>query len=245
MTKIYPKTTRQKARQLRKQGWSLGEISHEMKIPKNTLSGWLKDILLTEAQKQRINKKIAASVALGRPLATKRLYRKIEQWKENIRKDVSHFKQLSLKNPEIGKLVCGILYLCEGAKYPSTRGLIFGNSNPEMIRCFLYLLRKLFSIREDKLRCRVMYRCDQDIEELNKYWSNVTKIPLNQFFKTKPDERTKGIPTKRPNYKGICAVQYSNTSLQFRLQAIGEIVIKMEPEGIEPSTSTLPASRAP
>lgn len=156
MAKAHSKATKQKACQLRKQGWSLGEISREMEIPKNTLSGWLKDILLTEAQKERIKKKITASASLGRMLATKELYRKITQWKENIRESVAHFTQLALSDSEIGKLVCGVLYLCEGAKYPSTRGLIFGNSNPQMIRCFLYLLRRFFGIQEHKLRCRVM-----------------------------------------------------------------------------------------
>lgn len=224
--RIYSKDIKQRARRLRSKGWSFGEISQKMKIPKNTISGWLKDILLTEKQKERIRQKIIDSGVIGRPLAIEANRKKVEKWKREVRQRVKHYGQLAHKNPEIEKLICGILYLCEGAKYPSTRCLIFGNTDPIMIRYFLNLLRKSFSINTERLRCRVMYRWDQDIDELNKYWSGITGIPLHHFFKTSPDKRTKGKPTLKNNYKGVCSIQYPNTSLQFELQSIGEAIIK-------------------
>ena len=148
------------------------------------------------------------------------------EWKTGIRSSVQHFDRLSLIDTDIGKLVCSLLYICEGAKYPSTRGLAFANSDPEIIACFLNLLRNNFGIEEKKLRCRVMYRCDQDIGELNSYWASVTKIPLCQFFKSAPDARTKDRPTLKATYKGVCSIQYSDTTLQFRLMAIGERIMK-------------------
>ncbi|MDP3732148.1 MAG: hypothetical protein Q8R31_03835 [Candidatus Omnitrophota bacterium] len=177
MPKIYSNKIKQKVRNLRKRGWSIGEISLKMKIPKNTISGWVKDIQLTEQQRKRIKQKIIDSGVIGRPIAAKLLQAKMEKWKEGIRNKVMHFGQLPLQNPEIGKLICGLLYICEGAKYPSTRGLIFGNSDPMVICCFLGLLRRFFAIKEDKLRCRVMYRWDQDRRRLERYWSNVTESP--------------------------------------------------------------------
>lgn len=227
--KIYPMDVKQKAQELRKQGWSLGEISKEMGIVKNTLSVWMKNIALTEKQREnlvrRTKAKIASSGAIGRPIAVRLMREKIEAWKNNIRESVKYFEKFPLAHTDIGKLACGLLYTCEGSKYPSTRGLTFANSDPSVIRCFLYLLRNNFAVNETKLRCRVMYRCDQNIEELKKFWVGVTGIPLTQFFKTTPDERTRGRPTLKPDYKGICAVQYSDTSLQFRLIAIGERII--------------------
>ena len=226
MSKIYSKETKQKVHNLRNRGWSLGEISLKMNIPKNTLSGWVKDIKLTKKQQKRIKQKIIASGAIGRPLAVKANREKIEKWKEGIREQVKHFGAYAFNNPEVGKLICGLLYLCEGAKYPSTRGLIFINSDPMVIRYFLNLLREFFNIREDKLRCRVMHRWDQDNKRLKRYWSKLTGIPSKHFFNNKPDIRTKGKPTKKINYKGVCAIQYSDTSLQFTLQAIGETIVK-------------------
>lgn len=231
MAKIYPKQTKQKARNLRAQGWSLGEIGHKMKISKNTLSGWVKDIHLTKKQKERIKQKTIAAGAIGRPLAKQAWREKIYDWQESIRKKAAHFGQLPFQNLEIGKLICGILYLCEGSKYPSSTAMIFGNSDPYIIQTFLTLLRKYFSIKEEKLRCRIIPRWDQDIDKLQSFWSDITKIPLNKFYKTKPDIRTKEKVTKKIDYKGVCVVIYCDTSLQFELQSIGEIVIINGAEG--------------
>lgn len=158
MTKQYSLFIKEKARRLRTYGWSQGEIRLKMNIPKSTLSGWLKGIQLTKKQKKRIKDKVAASSGIGRSLAVAANRQKIEQWKEGIRNSVKHFKDIHLENSELGKLICGLLYLCEGSKYPSTRCLVFGNSDPWIIRCFINLLRNSFSIDEEKLRCRIMYR---------------------------------------------------------------------------------------
>lgn len=230
--KIYPKEVKAEARNLRNRGWSLGEISARLKMPKNTISGWVKDIELTKRQKQRIKEKIIASGVIGRPLAVKANLEKIEKWKEGIKEKVRRFGEYCSNNPKVGKLICGLLYLCEGAKYPATRGLIFINSDPMVIYYFLNLLRRFFNIKEDKLRCRVMHRWDQDSKRLKRYWSKLTGIPLKHFFNNKPDIRTKGKPTMKVNYKGVCAIQYSDTSLQFTLQSIGEVIIKNGAGGI-------------
>ena len=139
---------------------------------------------------------------------------------------MQHFGKLSLRNQEIGKLACGLLYLCEGSKYPSTRCLAFGNSDPAIIKAFLNLLRKYFHIRENKLRCRITPRWDQNIDELQSFWSNITKIPLGKFYKTISDKRTKGKVTAKKDYRGVCVIYYCDTSLQFELQSIGETIIK-------------------
>ena len=226
MPKIYSNKIKQKVRNLRKRGRSIGEISLKMEIPKNTLSGWVKDIQLTEKQRERIKQKIIASGKIGRTLAIKKLAEKIKEWKENIKVKVKHFEKLPLENPEVGKLVCGILYLCEGAKYPASRFLHFGNSDCKLIYFFLNLLRKTYNIDEDKLRFSIGYRYDQNYEELKNYWSNLTGIPRSRCLNAKPDMRTKGKPTLRKDYRGVCRIIYYDTSLQFELQSIGEAIIK-------------------
>lgn len=226
MAKQYPLAIKEKARRLRRQGKSLGEIRLEIDIPKNTLSGWLKDIRLTDKQNKRIRKKITVSCAIGRPLAVKLMREKIEKWKQGIRDKIKHLEKLPLEKPEIGKVICGILYLCEGAKYPASRYLYFGNSDPTMVSAFLSLLRRHYLIDKNKLRFDVGYRWDQNYEKLKKFWSKVTGIPKSKCLKSKPDIRTKGKPTLKEGYKGVCRVIYYSTSLQFELQAIGESIIK-------------------
>jgi hypothetical protein len=226
MARIYSKRIKQNVCNLRSKGWSLGEISLKMRIPKNTISGWVRDIRLTEAQRNRIKKKIISSGAIGRPLAAELLREKMEKWKEGIRAKVKHFKKLPMQHPEIEKVICGLLYLCEGAKYPSTRYLKLANSDPNVICFFINTLRKHFHINERKLRISVGYRYDQNLKKLIDFWSNLTKIPKTQFLNSKPDIRTRKSETLRKDYRGICKIIYYDTSLQFELQSIGEIIIK-------------------
>lgn len=232
MRKIYPRIIKQEVRHLRKCGRSLGEIKRKLNIPKNTLSGWVKDIQLSKIQKQRIKEKIIASGVIGRPLAVKVNREKIEKWKAGIREKVKHFEKYASKDPESGKLICGLLYLCEEAKYPASRFLHFGNSDYRLIYFFLNLLRKVYHIDENKLRFSIGHRFDQDYEELKRYWSNLTGIPKSKCLNSKPDKRTKGKPTLKKDYKGICRIIYYDTSLQFELQSIGEAIIKNGAGGI-------------
>ena len=256
------------ARNLRQQGWTYTEICDRLgPIPKGTLAYWFKGIRLSAPQRARIREKIVASAAMGRPLAREVWAKKIARWREKIEARVHPFGRLPYTNQVIGKLVCGIMYLCEGGKYPASRQLLFGNTDPGMIQAFLTLLRQYYSLQEHKLRIRVMHRWDQDGKALNRYWSGVTRIPLSQFYHSYADQRTKGRPTRKPAYKGVCCVQYGDTDLQYELQAIGEAVLKsgpvhfsstveirpyilrrkimVEQRGIEPRASTLPASRSP
>lgn len=231
MAIIYPNKIKQKARDLRNGGFSLGEISLRMTIPKNTLSGWVKDIHLTMEQKKRIERKIIQSGKIGRPKAIESQRQRMETWKENIRAKVKHFGRLPFNNPEVGKLICGLLYLCEGAKYPATRYLSFGNSDPKIIFSFLSLLRKHYSIDESKLRFNILHRWDQNIGELKNYWSELTEIPQSKCLKSIPDRRSKGKPTLKQDYKGVCRIVYYSTDLQFELLSIGEAIMSGAGEG--------------
>lgn len=242
---------RLRAKALREQGYTYTEICSRLgPIPQGTLSYWLRKIRLTTQQRARIQAKITTSGANGRPLAKAAWARKIRQWQETIEARVKELGALPYLDGNIGKLGLGIMYLCEGGKYPSSRHLIFGNSDPAMIRAFLTLLRRNYVIDESRLRVRVTHRWDQNGSALVEHWSQITNIPREQFYPPYADRRTKASPTRRLDYKGICVVQYGDTNIQYELQAIGEAVLKqnnnmVEQTGIEPVTSTLPASRSP
>lgn len=247
MPKVYSNEIKQEVRNLRSKGWSLGEISLKMAMPKNTLSGWVKDITLTKAQRKRIKGKEILSAAIGRPLAARLIREKMEKWKEGIRKKVRHFRKLSFQNKELKKFTCAMLYLCEGGKYPATRFLQFVNSDPKMIYLFLKLLRDSFSMKEHKFRCQILYRWDQNFDKLKQFWSKLTNIPLNQFYNSTPDKRTKDKITQKIDYKGVCKIIYCDTNIQMELQAIGEEVLEGGGAGgvrtLE--TSCVPRKRSP
>lgn len=99
-----------------------------------------------------------------------------------------------------------------------------------MIQLFLMLLRRYFSVEENRFRVRVLHRWDQDEKALQRFWSQVTGIPLTQFYPAQPDRRTRGHPTRRAEYRGVCNVSYCSATLQYTLQAIGESVLNLAAE---------------
>jgi len=59
MGRTYSDKIKQKARSLRLDGWTLGEIGLKLQVPNNTISGWVKNIKLNAKQERRIKQKIA------------------------------------------------------------------------------------------------------------------------------------------------------------------------------------------
>lgn len=217
---------RDRAIALRRKGYSYAEICSRLgNIPHSTLSYWFQNVRLTDGQQVRIQSKILASAARGRPLARVAWARKMRQWRTHIEHGTKSLGTLPQIDMAIGKLVCGVMYMCEGGKYPATRYLKFANTDPAILRTFLALLRRCYPLDESKLRLRVMHRWDQDGMALQRYWSRITQVPLKRCYRSYADKRTKGAPTKKRNYKGVGCIHYFDTSLQYELQAIGEAVL--------------------
>ncbi len=213
---------------LRKGGHSLSEISRITGMSKSTLYHWVSDIALTRPQKDRLLRKEIRCGKGGLRKAHKIKRAKKLKWKQELISRMEQYREIVNKKSAFAKLICGVLYLCEGAKYPSSKQMIFGSTDPRLIKTFLCLLRNNFSIDEKRIRCRIMHRYDQDGKQLNRYWAHVTQIPLSQFYKHYKDKRTKGSVTKKPNYKGICAVQYNSVDLQYELHLIGQSIYSMK-----------------
>jgi hypothetical protein len=131
-----------------------------------------------------------------------------------------------LKDKDVLKLLLSMLYLGEGSKWKSHHGLVLGSSDPDIIRLYICLLDRCYGISVEKLRCRVSYRADQDIHALQRYWSQVTCIPLSGFYKTIPDPRTIGKPTKNIDYKGVAVISCAGTHIQLELEMIPKTILK-------------------
>ena len=71
-----------------------------------------------------------------------------------------------------------------------------------------------------------MCRADQNTKKLEKFWSNITRIPLSQFYKPRKDARTIGKPTKRKDYKGVCKIDYFSADIYTELMMIPRTIYK-------------------
>ncbi len=209
---------------LRKSGKTYSEICKVIgvNVPKSTLSNWCGNISLPREQQQRVKFLIEKGAGRGRAVALIVNKLKRDKYIQNVRDRVSHLA-VKLRNKDTSKIALTMLYLGEGSK--KQRGsLMFGNSDPSIIRLFLRLLRRCYDINENKFRCTLQCRADQNIKKLENFWSQVTKISLTQFYKARVDPRTIGRPSRNPDYKGVCRIDYFSGDIFMELKQIMEII---------------------
>ena len=127
---------------------------------------------------------------------------------------------------DVAKIALAMLYLGEGAKRRSHRGLMLGSSDPLIATLYIALLERCYDIRKANLKCRISYRADQNIDALENYWSHITGIPRKNFYKTIPDPRTSGKKTIKHNYHGVCVITCRGTDVQLELEQITHLLKK-------------------
>jgi len=191
-------------------------------IPSSTLSNWFKHISFSTKEMDRIllNGKSRIRQGNGKTLLKRRI--KKAAYIKSTQEHFAYLKDL-LDDKDIAKISLAILYLTEGSKH-TTGSFCLGNSDPHIIKLFLRLLRNCYPIDEKKFRCTVQHRADQDARALKSFWSEITRIPLNQFYGYKPDKRTIGIPTKKVDYKGVCRIDYLSAAVYNEIQIISGLL---------------------
>ena len=113
------------------------------------------------------------------------------------------------------KISSCMLYWAEGVKSVNGHAVDFVNSDPEMISIFLKFLRDICGASEKKLRVLLYCYADQNCEELLDYWSNLTKIPKEQF--QKPYIRKDFNPNGRKMVRGLVHIRYNDKKLYRQL----------------------------
>lgn len=219
----YPQNIIQDVLKLRNQGKTYGEIRFLLKIniPKSTLSEWCKKATLPKDYRDRIDRLNLNNLNKARLIAREINKIKHEELLEEI-KDANIPIAGKVQNREIAKIALAMLCLGEASR---TRGnFSLGSSDPRIITLFIELLKKCFTFDLEKIRCTLQCRADQDIESLEEYWLNVTRIPKRLFYRARIDPRTKGKQTKKNNYKGVLKVDYFNTKIQIDLETLAELL---------------------
>lgn len=162
---------RDQARRLRANGLTMNEIARRLGVSKSSVSLWTRDVI--EYVPHRKGARNAASG--GRhPLQLARL-RQIEA----LNRD--GIARIGVLNNQ-AFLVAGVaLYAAEGAK--TDRAVQFASTDPRMVRFFLAWLRRFFDIDESRLRVRLYLHDGLDLDTANRFWSELTGIPVSQFCK--------------------------------------------------------------
>ncbi len=220
---VYLPHTIQEVLRLRRQGKTYREIRLLLKrnIPKSTLSKWCKNATLPKSYADKMILLNINNLNKARLIAHKiNKTRRKESLKEI--EDLNLPIAERIQDREIAKIALAMLCLGEASK---TRGSFsLGSSDPRIITFFIKLLKRCFVFDLEKIRCTVQCREDQDVELLETYWLNITKIPKRLFYKAQIDPRTKGKPTKKNHYKGVLRVDYFNTKIQIELETLAQLL---------------------
>lgn len=198
---------------MRLDGSSFSEINQKLKVPKSTLSLWVKDIpkpqnMYFTNQKEWLDK-IRILAAKANRAKRQKVIKTIEL---EVEKDVKDWNSFSSK--EMQKTILAVLYWAEGTK--GRQVLQFANTDPRLILLFVTLLRKAFVIDETKLRVRLHLHYYHKEKEVKGFWSNLLGIPLSQFNKTYRKHRSREKVFRR-NFGGICFIKYNSVYLQERI----------------------------
>lgn len=200
---------------LRQEGESLRSINRQLLIPKSTLSGWFKDLVLDLKAQILLDQQWKDGLIKARARAV--LWH--NKQKENRINDAEIAAKatldiLDVSSLQVLEISLAMLYLGEGFKTESGYGL--GNSSAEIMKFFVTTSNILYGLNFQETNPELHLRADQNSTEEINYWSNELNIPKEKFNKVYFDKRTVGKKTY-PNYHGVCSVRYGNIAIQRRL----------------------------
>jgi hypothetical protein len=160
------------ARKLRQEGKSLKEICRLLNVGKGSVSVWVRDIVLTDAQKLELGSRYD------------RQYRGARRVKELA--EIEHNKAKAIGRIRAGesegfRLLCA-LYWGEGAK--TSKKFAIGNADPLLLKVAVKWLRE--NGYTNRIQFRVQYYGENGVseDEISKWWLNkLSGIEFTHFKK--------------------------------------------------------------
>ncbi len=175
---------------MRLRGFSFNEINKELGVPKSTLSGWMRNIVLSEKARARIQSRVRQGVYNGLIKRNKLQTHVARQRVAQIRAEGKQFLPKLTKDDLV--VVGAVLYWAEGYKRPLVRNgkeitahvISFVNSDSDAVRVFVRFLIEILHIPREHINFSMrLYAHINENEALN-YWAQVTGATRACFKKT-------------------------------------------------------------
>jgi len=200
---------------LRIKGYSINELKEILNVSKSSISTWVKDVKLSSsAQARLMNNYTKGQLASQKTI-------KENTHKKNLEAEgfaLNKLKNLKLSD-EFSLLLCTMIYECEGSKSIKD-SVTFTNSDPNLIRTFLFLFRESFKLEEKKFRILMYLHGYHNENRQKKFWSEITRVPMNQFQKTF-NKKNSNIHNKE-GYQGCIQVRYRDVIIGRQIQAVAK-----------------------
>lgn len=147
---------------LRKRGRSIPEISAQLHLPKTTVHHHVKGVKVLPQYTKRLLQRRKPSILLSQ-----------HHWDQSVIRARAIGDTIS---PRDLKLIGACLYWAEGAKADFS----LSNTDPELIKLFLYALREGFHVKDSDIKISLRVYEDLNISKCLDFWSKITGIPLNK-----------------------------------------------------------------
>jgi transcriptional regulator with XRE-family HTH domain len=211
---------RELARRLRQEeGAAVGEIAERLGVSKSSVSLWVRDIELSEAQQEAL---LQRNPAYNRQLSG---WTKMAERRRAERRAFQDDGRRRAREGDPMFIAGCMLYWGEGAK--SRNQLQFANADPEMARFFVDFLRRYFGLSDEiRITCRLYADHLARQKEVEDFWletlalrrTALRKSVVNVYSKYSERRRVGNLPY------GTCHVVVSRTWLtQTIFGAIQEI----------------------
>jgi len=206
----YSDKIKQKAKLLRrKKGLSYKEIADKIGVSKSSIKLWCENVILNPEHKKRLYTKQILALSEGPHSSHERRNKEIE----NIVKNGENEIKLPL-SVETYKLAGAALYWAEGNK---TKHFAIANSDPYLIRFMVTWLHDMLDVQPKNIKAHLNIYPQQNERLLKIFWSELTKIPIENFGKSfiKPESKNY---KKNTLYYGTIKIRvFRGTDLRHRV----------------------------
>jgi len=170
---------------------SYSQIKEILGVSKSTLSYWLRNYPLSTERIRQLRDRNSQRIEKFRLTMQKKKEERIERYKAFLKDLVipTNLKELAIAG--------FFLYWGEGSKTETSR-VALSNSDPRIIKFFVYWLNKVFKVPTTQIYFRLHLYKDMDVHKEISFWSDALGISRKQFVKP----YIKSTSYTRINYKG-------------------------------------------
>lgn len=180
MVQRVPQDKKTRILELRRQGLTYAEIQKLFPVSKSTLSMWLKDIKIPEAQKRKhLRKRLQTLLKISREKKIRKMH-ETQKIYEDAMKNIREISKRELW------LMGVILYWAAGPKNKEKRsglGVRLTSSNPCLIRFFTEWLLKVGNIKKEEIMFDLYLHENRrkEINKIIKHWADATGFSAARF----------------------------------------------------------------
>lgn len=198
------------SRALRREGYSLGQVAEKLQVSKSSVSNWVRDIELTQPQKEILRKASGKSLGRAMEVYQKKTQDRHDQWR---REAEAEWPILS-RDPFF---MFGLaLYLGEGGKTEPCC-LRFSNANAGIIRKAIDFFI-LVGVPRDQLRLTIHLQDISLVPLAEQFWIAETGIPKSQFMKTRVATSSASLGKRRTLPQGTVGIYAGSSRIRKKLE---------------------------